>query len=150
MERKGSLVHFRQKAAESGQPARTSIQVPRTQPFNHVVKPMRSPSPTSSVKPPVAVSTPELLSPGVAHLLAEVGFLALDQKDWSRANQIFSVLMAFRSQSEFPYVGMVLIEFLQSRWEAAAHWARLGLAQVPGSRALAQLEEGAMREGVIP
>lgn len=93
---------------------------------------------------------PALLTPGLARSLAEVGFLAIDQKDWSRAQQIFSVLMGFRWQSEFPYVGMSLIELLQCRWEAAAHWARLGLVRVPESGALAELLDRAVRRGVMP
>lgn len=90
----------------------------------------------------------ELLSPGLARSLAEVGFLAIDQKDWTRAQHIFLALMAFRRESEFPYVGMSMVELLQLRWETAAHWATLGFAQVPGSRALAELQDLAARKGV--
>lgn len=111
---------------------------------------MQIANPLPSVQHTVAVKTPELLSPGLAKSLAEVGFLAIDQKDWSRARQIFSVLLAFRSQSEFPYVGMSLIELLQCRWEVAAQWASQGQAQVPGSRALADLLDRAGRRGVVP
>ena len=93
---------------------------------------------------------PELLTPDLAKSLAEVGFLAIDQKDWSRAQQIFSVLMRFRLRSECPYVGMSLIELLQGRWDAAAHWVGLGLDQVPGSGALEELRERVVRKGVMP
>lgn len=91
---------------------------------------------------------PALLSPDLARLLAEAGFLAIDQKDWSRAQHIFSVLMAFRHKSEFPYVGMSMVELRQLRWDAAGHWAALGLVRVPGSRALAELREMAAQRGV--
>lgn len=91
---------------------------------------------------------PTLLSSDLARSLAEAGFLALDQGDWSRARHIFFVLMAFRRESEFPYVGMSMVELLQLRWDAARCWALLGLDQVPGSRALADLREMAAQRGV--
>jgi len=78
---------------------------------------MRSPSFLPSIQRTVTASMPALLPPDLAQSLAEVGFLAIDQKDWSRAHQIFSVLMAFRPQSEFPYVGLTLIDLLQCHWE---------------------------------
>lgn len=108
---------------------------------------MRSLNPAPSAQHAVAVSMPDLLSHGLAKSLAEAGFLAIDQKDWSRAERIFSVLMAFRRQSEFPYVGMSLIELLQSRWETAANWAREGLTRAPGSRALAELLDKTAQRG---
>lgn len=92
---------------------------------------------------------PTLLSLDLARLLAEAGFLAIDQKDWLRAQRIFSVLMAFRHESECPYVGMSMTELLQLRWGAAARWAQLGLTQVPGSRALADLRDLAAQRGVL-
>lgn len=146
----GLKVHTHQKSPKSQRLARTFFQTFGTQPFNHVRSAMRSPNPAPSVQHAVVISMPDLLSPGLAKSLAEVGFLAIDQKDWPRAQQIFSVLMGFRSQSECPYVGMSLIELLQCRWEAAAHWAKLGLAQVPGSWALAELRDRTVRRGVMP
>lgn len=144
----GFKVHNRQKSLKSQRLARTFFQTLGTQPFNHVRSAMRSPNPAPSVQHAVVISMPALLSPGLAQLLAEVGFLAMDQKDWSRAQEIFSVLMAFRPKSEFPYVGLCLIELLQCRWETAAHWTRQGLAQVPGSQVLADLQDRAARRGV--
>lgn len=91
---------------------------------------------------------PALLSPDLARSLAEVGFLAIDRKDWLRARHIFSVLMVFRHASELPYVGMSMVELLQLRWDAAAHWALLGLVQVPGSRVLVELRDMAAQRGV--
>lgn len=146
----GFKVHTRQKSAKCQRLARTFFRALDTQPFNHVRSAMRSPNPAPSVQQAVVISMPDLLSPGLARSLAEVGFLAIDQKDWPRARQIFSVLMGFRLQSECPYVGLSLIELLQCRWEAAAHWARLGLVQVPGSWALAELRDRAVRRGVMP
>jgi len=146
----GLKVHTRQKSPKSQRLARTFFQTLRTQPFNHVRSAMRSPNPAPSVQHAVAISMPDLLSPDLAKSLAEVGFLAIDLKDWSRAQQIFSVLMGFRLQSECPYVGLSLIELLQCRWEVAAHWASLGLAQVPGSWALAELQDRAVQRGVMP
>ncbi|MCW5671881.1 MAG: hypothetical protein KIT86_19665 [Hydrogenophaga sp.] len=108
---------------------------------------MQFPAPTPSVQHPVAVSMPDLLSPGLAKSLAEAGFLAIDQKRWPQAEQIFSVLRAFRRQSEFPYVGLSLIDLLQGRREAAAQWAKEGLDKAPGSRALAELLEKAVQGG---
>jgi hypothetical protein len=95
-----------------------------------------------------ALSMPGLLSPELARSLAEVGFLAIDQRDWPRAHQIFSVLKEFRPESEFPYVGLALIELLQSRREAAAEEAKRGLARVPESRALIELLDIVLQNGV--
>lgn len=93
--------------------------------------------------PPVqrldALVMPGLLGPALARLLAEVGFIAIDQKDWLRAHQIFSVLEACRPECEFPYVGLALIELLQSRFDAVAQVANRGLTRVPESAALIQL-----------
>lgn len=111
---------------------------------------MRSPSFPPSSQRTATAATQALLPHDLARSLAEVGFLAIDQKDWSRAQQIFSVLMAFRPQSEFPYVGLTLIDLLQCHWEAAAHWAKLGLVQVPGGQALAELRDIALQKGVRP
>jgi hypothetical protein len=111
---------------------------------------MRSPKPAPSLQRVVTVSMPDLLPPGLAQSLAEVGFLAIDQKDWPRARQIFSVLMAFRVQSEFPYVGMSMAELLQGRGDSAAQWAKLGLVRVPESRALAELVDMSVGKGVRP
>lgn len=94
-----------------------------------------------------SLSVAGVLAPGLARLLTEVGFLAIDQKDWPRAHQIFSVLKEFRSESEFPYVGLVLIELLQSRFEAAAAEVAQGLVKVPESRALIELLDIVLRDG---
>lgn len=91
---------------------------------------------------------PALLSPDGARLLAEVGFLAIDQGEWACARQIFSTLMAFRHESEFPYVGMSMVELMQCHWDDAARWAVSGLVQVPGSPALVRLREVAVQRGV--
>ena len=100
--------------------------------------------PTQNIE---AMSVAGVLAPGLARLLTEVGFLAIDQKDWPRAHQIFSVLKEFRSESEFPYVGLVLIELLQSRFEAAAAEVAQGLVKVPESRALIELLDIVLQNG---
>lgn len=101
------------------------------------------------VPPGTAISAEALLSPEVAGLLAEVGFLAIDQKDWSRACQIFSTIREFRMDSECPYVGLALTEWMRFRPAAAAEWVKAGLTRVPDSRALAFLQEAVMRQGVV-
>lgn len=95
-----------------------------------------------------ALAMPGLLGPELARLLAEVGFLAVDQRDWLRAHQIFSVLAACRPECEFPYVGLALIELLQSRFDVAAQVVNRGLTRVPESAALVQLLNMVSRNGV--
>lgn len=82
-----------------------------------------------------------LLPPATAKVLAEVGFLAIDRQDWVRARTIFSVLQAFRAERAFPYVGLALIELMQSRPEAAAAVARTGMATVSDPDVLKELLE---------
>lgn len=88
-----------------------------------------------------------VLAPELARLLGEVGFLAIDQNDWQRARQIFTVLKEFRLESEFPYVGLALIDLLQLRFEAAAAEVSQGLTRVPESQALIELLDIVLRKG---